>query len=372
MATHADLEGVGLPHASRLIHIGPPKTGTSELQMAFHLQRKELRELGVHYPVRGPQPGMAARYISGMPGPPGSKTPSVKSWNKLVRQVSRSDARIVVVSSEFFATCPDEAAAEVVASLGGPQAHIALTLRPLASILPSAWQQYIRNGLRLKYQRWLEEVLTGDQDNLPTPSFWRLHRDDELIARWSRVVDADRVHVIVPPPPDPDLRIRAFEALTGLPSGTLRPAPDARNRALTAAEAAYVRALNNRLHLQELSPAVRRQITVKTVVPTLLALRPDPAERPILTPDWAVDRATEIGAAAARRIATLGVRVIGDLSALSARVEDPDVAIEPLALPVSVAAAATTAAIRAVMDLAATGPEDGDAAGEEVAGEVVR
>ncbi|WP_433918737.1 hypothetical protein [Streptomyces canus] len=45
---------------------------------------------------------------------------------------------------------------------------------------------------------------------------------------------------------------------------------------------------------------------------------PSPEDVKILTPEWAVEAAAEIGAAMVRRIADLGVRVIGDPGLLSA------------------------------------------------------
>jgi hypothetical protein len=65
---------------------------------------------------------------------------------------------------------------------------------------------------------------------------------------------------------------------------------------------------------------------------------PGPDEARITTPQWALDRAAEIGAAAAAKISTLGVRIVGDISTLGARVvaterneaadRDPLIAVE--------------------------------------------
>ena len=47
---------------------------------------------------------------------------------------------------------------------------------------------------------------------------------------------------------------------------------------------------------------------------------PDADEPRITTPQWALDRAAEIGAAAADKLSALGVRIVGDISTLGARV----------------------------------------------------
>ena len=42
-----------LPIGSRILHIGPPKTGTTALQAAFHLNRPAIESQGVHYASNG-------------------------------------------------------------------------------------------------------------------------------------------------------------------------------------------------------------------------------------------------------------------------------------------------------------------------------
>ena len=49
-----------LPEGSRLLHIGPHKTGTTTVQAAFHQNREELRQQGIHYAGSGSQPMSAA------------------------------------------------------------------------------------------------------------------------------------------------------------------------------------------------------------------------------------------------------------------------------------------------------------------------
>jgi len=48
-----------LPEGSRLLHIGPPKTGTSAIQSAARVALPELYEYGVHYPNLGREHGKA-------------------------------------------------------------------------------------------------------------------------------------------------------------------------------------------------------------------------------------------------------------------------------------------------------------------------
>ena len=102
-------------------------------------------------------------------------------WDKLVRDVREADDQRVVISSEFFADGDDEAARRVVTDLGGPRVHVVVTLRPLAKVMPSQWQQYLQNGLRTPYLEWLDGMLRQPPYDQPTPTFWQRHRHDRLI-----------------------------------------------------------------------------------------------------------------------------------------------------------------------------------------------
>ena len=73
-----------------------------------------------------------------------------------------------MLSSEFFADAPDdETVARVVEQLGGDRVHVLVTLRPLARIMPSQWQQYVQNGLRMDYEDWLAHM--SRRTRSPTP-----------------------------------------------------------------------------------------------------------------------------------------------------------------------------------------------------------
>jgi hypothetical protein len=54
------------------------------------------------------------------------------------------------MSIEFFVDAEDSALRRVVEDLGGRRVIVVATLRPLARVLPSQWQQYVQNGLRIE------------------------------------------------------------------------------------------------------------------------------------------------------------------------------------------------------------------------------
>src|SRR5581483_956440 len=186
-----------LPEHAVLLHIGPHKTGTTALQGALRLARPAMKEHDVVYAGRERQHMFAALAITGGKGLIGDPAMPMRHWNRLVRQVERAGDKRVVVSSEFFDGADDEVAARVVDELGRDRVHVVVTLRPLAKILPSAWQQYVRNRLRFTYEEWLDAMLRRPPYIQPTTTFWKRHHHDVLVERWVSVVGPDRLTVIV-------------------------------------------------------------------------------------------------------------------------------------------------------------------------------
>jgi hypothetical protein len=337
-----------LPAGSVLLHIGPHKTGTTTLQGAFHVNRESLEGLGVHYAGRDRQPMLAALAMSGRPGRRGDAEATPEHWAALVDEVQSTTGARVVVSSEFFADASDEAAAEVVRQLGGDRVHVVVTLRALARIMPSQWQQYVQNGVRRPYDEWLERIL-ADPPLDPRPRFWFRHAHGELVERWTRVVGAENLTVIVLDESDRAMFLRAFEALLDLPPESVVPEADVVNRSLTAGEVEVVRLLNEEFQRREWGDDLYGRVVRDGVAKRLLAERvPAAGEPAITTPRWALERAAVLGALAAEQIRAAGVRVVGDLGTLSSvpsgSADDSPPADDP-PLPASAAASAIVGAI---------------------------
>jgi hypothetical protein len=343
-----------LQAGARLLHIGPHKTGTTTIQGALHLARERLAAESIVYPGTGRQPLLAILAVTGQPGLLGEPRPDIAYWTSLVREVSSAPSQRVVVSSEFLAQADDAAARRVVEDLGGPQVHVVVTLRPLSRILPSQWQQYLQNGYRMHYPEWLEGILS-DPPKTPTPGFWRRHRHDELVARWMKA--APNLTVVVVNDDDRLMLLRTFESMLGLPRGFLKPGEGAANRSLTLAEAEVVRLLNEEFRRRGWPSRSYARFVRYGAVQQLKTRQPEPGEPRIATPVWALKRATEIGAEMAGNIAALGVRVIGDLSALG---DLPETDAEP-APPLLPAEAAVQAILGALRAGGAAGPKTAEA-----------
>jgi hypothetical protein len=332
----------------RLVHIGPHKTGTTAVQGALQAARERLAAEGVFYPGKGRQPLWSILAVTRQPALVGDPSPDMAYWDNLVRSIGAAGDQRVVLSSEFFAGADDVVARRVVRDLG-PRVHVAVTLRPLTKILPSQWQQYMQNGYCMPYLEWLDGILS-DPPRTPTPGFWRRHRHDELIARWAAAAGPENLTAIVVDESDRLMLLRTFKAMLGLPNGVLVPEEGVANRSLTLAEAEVVRQLNEEFRRRKWPGRGYARFMRYGAVERLKSRPPGPDETPITTPAWALKRAAGIGAEAARNISALGVRVVGDLSALGAEPPSqaaPDSADAAALLPAEAAVAALVGAFQA-------------------------
>jgi len=343
--------GVALPVGSRLLHIGPQKTGTSTLQQAFHETRCQLRKLGVHYAGSSRQHRVAAAAAVKDQPLHGNLESSLASWPRLVEDVRSSTAERVVVSAEMFANAPEERIPEVVEKLD-PGLHVAVTLRPLVNILPSQWQQYVQNGLATPYLCWLREMFQRRDTTTVTPTFWHRHQHDELVARWARVVGPERVTVVVADETERDALLRAFESLLALPTGTL-VAGGRDNRSLTASEAEVVRTINVLYKENGWPKDIYEKVLRQAFHNGIKTRTPARGEPRLATPQWAREQATEVAGeivTGLRELARSGVRVIGDLDRLQApppRADGQEVCEPPTAVGTDVAAKVAIELVRA-------------------------
>jgi hypothetical protein len=343
------MAAVLLEPGTRLLHIGPHKTGTTAIQGALHLARERLAAEGVVYPGQGRQPLWPILAVTGQPALLGGPRPEIAYWDNLVRQVRAAGHRRVVLSSEFFAEADDATARRVIADLGGAHVHVVVTLRSLTRILPSQWQQYLQNGFHFRYLEWLEGILS-DPPRTPTPGFWRRHRHDELVGRWAAVNGPESLTVVVVDESDRLMLLRVFESMLGLPGGFLVPEDRASNRSLTVAEAELVRLLNEEFSRRAWPHRnYARFMRYGAVEHMKNSRQPSPGEPRIVTPGWALARAAEISAEMAKNIDALGVNIVGDISTLCALPGDgPDPAAdaspEPPMVPVEAAARAALGA----------------------------
>ena len=343
-----------LPTGTRLLHIGPAKTGTTSLQSGFHRNRAALEPYGVQYAGRGSQARAAAGAIATGGRIAGHKR-GVEAWPELVEEVQSSTAKRVVISSETFARADDEGAQTVIDAFGADRTHVVITMRPLADMLPSSWQQYVQTGERCTYEEWLDEMLTSpDTVDGAQPEFWRKTRIDVLARRWGALVGPEQVTVVSLANRPRDFVLRTFEQFTGLPSGTLVPDRTSENVSLGFGVAEVVRRFNE---LFDERPGATPDLQARLVeFGTIRYLRRTPealtADSRIDVPAWAADRAAEIVQDMNRGLRDAGVRVVGDLDALAVPSRPP---VESVATPTTVSTEAAAGLLVGMMLASARG-----------------
>jgi hypothetical protein len=363
-----------LPAGTRLVHIGFHKSGTTAVQEAFMDSRDRLAALGIGYPQTGGQRhhGKPALAVAGLPF--GWKTAGFvypeSFWTDLVAEIDGLGQQTVVVSSEHLAEVPAETVGRIITDLGPDRVHVVATLRPLDKILPSSWQQKVKNGLALSYVDWLAKVLADPLDPKPSSNFWARHSHGVILSRWAAALGADRVTLVVLDDADKGMVFRAFESLLGVPSGTLLVAQRRDdNRSMSEPESELV---------QRVAQAVRGPDVdwdfFYTVVRSGVAQRmvrervPADDEPRLATPQWALDRAAEIGARSAEQIAATGITVVGDLASLGRYTSSPGEDHPPITtwVPMDAAVEAVVGAIESSQVYAAAAGDRGGQTGQSV------
>jgi hypothetical protein len=354
-----------LPAGAVVVHVGPYKTGTSALQMAFHNRREELASHGVCYPgtaYRHMRPSAALLGRS----PRGVGKVPMREWQGLVDEVTRAEPARAVISSEAFSSANPEQVARIVSDLGAERVYPVAVCRRLDRLLPSVWQERVKSSNEVRsYTEWLDPVLAQDLDDKPARTFWRAHGLADFLDAWRAVLPPEQVVVIVGDEQDRTLMPRTFERLLGLPTGLL-DAEDRPNSSLSWEKIELYRRMNQVFDEQGWSNRDRRKFLQRGM---LNGLRDVPATEA----DVAIPR---LDAARSRRVAELsreraalvrdsGARVIGDPDALLVDVaadapgELPD---EPRTVTVEAAARA----IEGVLALALRQESAGATGGREV------
>ena len=300
-----------LPEGTRLIHIGPPKTGTTYIQGAFRASREFASAQGVHYAGPNCRRVTAVHAIMGIRNPKTGEIPSPSTWRALVDEINGAGDQRVLLSNERFSLAKSNMIRSIVEDVGPDRAHVVVSLRPLSRMLSSQWQQHIQSGTEISYEDFLEQIFSDPDSDRAKSLFWHAQRHDQLIARWAEIVGLQNMTVIALDERDHDFVLRAFEQLLGLRDGTL-VAGDRTNRSMTMAEIEIVRSFNEQFFAEGLSRQLHVMVMHRGMTNYIKAREPGPDEPRIETPQWALDRAGEIADEMVDAIVASGVRIVGD------------------------------------------------------------
>src|SRR5699024_11728474 len=224
--------------------------------------------------------------------------------------------------------------------------HIVITLRNLASILPSFWAQVLKSAHTTPLDDWLVRAFGDDPEATVSAALQRALSHGELVQRWASVVGPENVTVVIVDSSQPDRITEAFEQLLGLEAGLLTnfKVPDSgKNRSLRLQETELLLRVNQMCEAHSVDWNSYVNLVKRGVVTRLKSRTPGDDEPRVRLPSWAAARCAELGAAHAEQIRARGVRIIGDLASRcrqgsspeqapgSLREVPPDVAMESVA-----------------------------------------
>lgn len=172
------------------LHIGPRKSGTTYVQHALAASAAPLAAVGLTYPQSGVTGELGlnheAALLDAASIQPGHRASALRT--SLAR--TRTD---VVLSGEAVAGLAPSAVARLLTYLGVDEVHVVITAREINRVLPSTWQQGVRNGRVASFATFLKDVREKDDERRTAPDvwqedpaqdFWRSHAIAELAERW--------------------------------------------------------------------------------------------------------------------------------------------------------------------------------------------
>lgn len=303
------------------LHIGTPKTGTTYLQGRFLANKDALASGGMRYPV-GMRTDMFLPALDVVQRRWGGMLEAAEGhWDGLARRVQRSDGN-ALISHEILAGAKAAQVERVMRDLNGLEIHLVLTARDLGRQIPAEWQEHVKHRGKTSYRRYLK-LLHDTKDTPMDRWFWRVQSLPDVMRRWARDIEPERVHVVTVPHrssgPD-ELWDRFCRALDLDP--TLAPSlPPRANQSMGAAETTMLRRLNKRLR-RRLSNDDYRRLVRATLVHERLAQRD--AKVPIVVPPRDRDWVEECADLAVEWVEASGVHVVGDVDDLRPRWGDAD------------------------------------------------
>jgi len=324
--------------ARRLVlHIGPRKTGTTFLQRVLQQIAPQLQAQGVLYPTRyrdeddynhvGAVTDLThneeTRESNRWTGRDGS------DWQGLEDQVRAFDGD-VILSAEMIGGLRPPAAQRMLDLLDADRIDVVITMRDLGRIIPSSWQQHVRNTHTEPYRSYIRR--RGEQRGTLPPTqmqetwdternqtFWRSYAYGALVRRWQSLVGADRVRVVTLPPagaPSNLLweRFRDALALDALPAQAPRLQAFVANIGSTEAEAMLLHAMNVEAKRQGWNRKTTNELQQQLLSSGFLE-RPDRG-RPLLLPQKFLPQVQEWARIDIADLSTTAVTVDGDLEDL--------------------------------------------------------
>lgn len=312
-----------------LLHVGTPKTGTSNLQAVLWNNRALLLKSGISYPAeRFDAHFLAALDLMRLRWG-GLEQQAVGAWDKLAREVREHDGTSII-SHEIFAAASRSQVERALRSLGDDaEVHLIISVRDLVRQIPAEWQENLKHRAGFRYRRFLRVIQDPDRAHRVGAWFWGVQEIPDILDRWGSSLPPEHVHIVtVPPSGAPrDQLWQRFSTAFGLDGLDLELTTERSNPSLGVPESSLLRRIN-RAAVRDLPPVYYRRLVRELLAHRTLSQRTQtprlslpPTEHPWvaeLTESWITE------------LTERGYDVVGDLADLrgappaEGRWPDPD------------------------------------------------
>lgn len=130
------------PMPRYVIHVGPHKTGSSYLQLLFQELSPQLRERGILYPAHWIDPRVPGHSML----VPRVRARDDAALSDELSKLNASDCETILISSEDIASLLADDIALLKSYLRGQPATIVFYCRRWLDLLPSIWQESVKQG----------------------------------------------------------------------------------------------------------------------------------------------------------------------------------------------------------------------------------
>jgi hypothetical protein len=319
------------------MHIGPRKTGTTYLQRVLQLLAPTLAQQGVLYPTdyRGQDDYNHVGAVTDLTHNDESKETNRwtgkdgAAWSGLASAIESWDGT-AIISAEMIGGLRPPAAQRLLDVLSYREISVVITVRDLGRILPSSWQQHVRNTHTQAYNRYLMRrerergqlpptQMQAEWDTERHHTFWRSYAYGALVRRWKTLVGPANVSVVTLPPagsPSTLLWERFRQALDVAALPDVAPALPAfiANVGSTRPEAYFLHALNVEAKRRGWNRKTTNDLQQRLLSTGFLE-RPDRGD-PLLLPERYLPRVRGWAQVDIDDLQTTGVTVHGDVGDL--------------------------------------------------------
>jgi hypothetical protein len=228
-----------------VVHIGLGKTGTTTIQKALTQSADPLASYGVevaggsHQTMRRAVYDLMGRRIGG-----GDNAGVVGAWAPFAASVVASTAPTVVMSEEMLAGARPKQVRRLIDAVAPREVVVVVTVRDLASVLGSYWQQQIMMGRSTTLESFLASVhdpATGSAS--AGVGFWIRQDLERVLGAWESAVPRTAFRIVTVPTSREESLEDRFAEVLGVPPEVLR-GPTNTNASVGVPEAELIRRFN--------------------------------------------------------------------------------------------------------------------------------